>query len=205
MDTSSAQSDLAFVKDIVQKTSQRIDAHAFHAVHWGLIVLIWYPLGNWFWHQDMLAWYIGIGVASVVLGTILSIWRGAKATRSPRLAGGNTFVSRQLAHIAVGCLLAGFALSWVAPASGFIAGENVPIIWGLVYANMTFMMGVTYSRDFLISGIAIFLGCIAAIVFQDHNGYILGPCMGFGMLIPGLRAEARVRRLAAVDPALDPA
>ena len=196
MDTESAQSDLAFVKEVVQKTSQRIDAHAFHCVHWGLIVLVWYPVGNWFWHQDMLAWYIGIGVASVVLGTILRIVRGAKVSKHPRVPGGNTFISKQLAHIAFANLMAGFVLSGVAPATDFIDGEHVPIIWGLVYANMAFMMGVAYSRDFMIAGVGIFVGCILAIVFQDYNGYILGPFMGLGMLLPGLRAEARVRQLA---------
>ncbi|MHC4077603.1 MAG: hypothetical protein ACYST0_04070, partial [Planctomycetota bacterium] len=55
METANAQQDLAFVKDIVQKTSQRIDAHAFHCVHWGLIVLVWYPVANWFGIQWLAA------------------------------------------------------------------------------------------------------------------------------------------------------
>ncbi len=229
METANAQQDLAFVKDIVEKTSRRIDAHAFHCVHWGLIVLIWYPLANWFWHQwvaakdaadaavkagtdatihkeAMVTWltcHIGIGVASVILGTILSIVRGAKLSKKPRLAGSNTFISNQLGIIAGANLVAGFILSGVAPANEFIAGENVPIVWGFVYANMAFMMGVAYGRDFLISGIAIFAGCITAIFLQDYNGYILGPVMGLGMVVPGLRAEARVRQLRAADSATD--
>lgn len=201
MHTSDAQTDLTFVKDIVRRTSQRIDAHAFHAVHWGWIVLVWYPLGNWFWHRGQFPAYVGVGIGAVLLGTILSLVRGARVARTPRVPGGNTFVSRQLAVITFANLVAGFALSWAAPASQLIAGENVPILWGLVYANMAFMMGVAYSRDFLISGIAIFIGCLAAIAFQYYNGYILGPFMGLGMIIPGLRAEARVRQLAAAEPA----
>jgi hypothetical protein len=229
METAHAQQDLAFVKDIVQKTSQRIDAHAFHCEHWGLIVLIWYPLANWFWHQwvvardaadaavkagidatihkeAMVTWltcHIGIGVASVILGTILSIVRGAKLSKKPRLAGSNTFISNQLGIIVGANLVAGFILSGVAPANEFIAGENVPIVWGFVYANMAFMMGVAYGHDFLISGIAIFAGCITAIFLQDYNGYILGPVMGLGMVVPGLRAEARVRQLQLADAPSD--
>jgi len=211
METANAQQDLAFVKDIVQKTSQRIDAHAFHCVHWGLIVLIWYPVANWFGTQWQVAqaaaqpeglWatcYVGIGIAAVILGTILSIVRGAKASMSPRLPGGNLFISRQLAAIAASNLIAGFVLSGVAPANDFIDGPNVPIIWGFVYANMAFMMGVAYSREFMISGVLIFAGCITAIFLQQYNGYILGPVMGLGMLIPGLRAEARVRQLQLAD------
>ena len=232
METANAQQDLAFVKDIVQKTSQRIDAHAFHCVHWGLIVLIWYPVANWFWHQwmaadkaakasveagtdatihadDMVTWltcYIGIGVVSVILGMVLSGVREYRATKNPRLKGDNTFISRQLARIAFASIAAGCILSAVAPSMPgheFIRGENIPIMWGLIYANMAFMMGVAYGRDFLISGIVIFAGCITAIFLQDYNGYILGPVMGLGMIVPGLRAEARVRQLRAADSAAD--
>jgi hypothetical protein len=51
----------------------------------------------------------------------------------------------------------------------------------------------------MISGVLIFVGCIMAIILQQYNGYILGPVMGLGMLIPGLRAEARVRQLQLAD------
>ncbi|MEM7204488.1 MAG: hypothetical protein AAF628_29795 [Planctomycetota bacterium] len=204
MARSDAQNDLAFIKQVVARTSQRIDAHAFHCVHWGWIVLLWYPIGNWLWLRDAAGPYIGLGVAAVIVGVILSAVRGARAARQPRVAGGNAVVEHQLRMIAFANLVAGGVLSAVSPAvtgAEFIRGENVPIIWGLVYANMAFMMGVAYSRDFLVSGVVIFAGCVLAIVLQQYNGYILGPFMGLGMLVPGLRAEARVRRLAAQGPA----
>ena len=204
MDAQNAERELAFVKDIMQRTSQRVDAHAFHSVHWGVIVLVWYPLGNWFNQQNMMSWYIGISVASLLVGAGLSVWRGARVARTPRLAGGNTFVSCQIARIAFANLIAGFVLSFLAPATGLIAGANVPIIWGLVYANMAFMMGVAYSIDFIISGVFIFVGALLAILMPAYNGYILGPFMGLGMIVPGLRAEARVRRLLSSDPIPEP-
>lgn len=197
MERTEAQSDLDFVKAIVHRTSQRIDAHAFHCVHWGWIVLIWYPLANWLWLQDMVPWYVGTIVVSVLLGAALSAVRGAQATKNPRLPGGNTFISTQLARISFANIAAGFLLSWAAPATAFIDGPDVPIIWGLVYANMAFMIGVAYNRDFVISGIAIFGGCVLAMLLPQYNGYILGPFMGLGMIIPGMRAEARVRALRA--------
>ncbi len=204
MDSENAERELAFVKDIMQRTSQRVDAHAFHSVHWGVIVLVWYPLGNWFNQQNMMSWYIGISVASLLVGAGLSVWRGARVARNPRLAGGNTFVSCQIARIAFANLIAGFVLSFIAPATGLIAGANVPIIWGLVYANMAFMMGVAYSIDFIISGVFIFVGALLAILMPAYNGYILGPFMGLGMIVPGLRAEARLRSLLSSDPVPEP-
>ena len=200
MDATSARSDLDLVRDVVRKASQRIDAHAFHCVHWGVIVLVWYPLGNWFGMNDNLPLYIAVGAVAVLVGAIFSVARGARACKDPRLPGGNTFVSSQIGWITFANIAAGAVLSFLAPATGFIEGWDVPIIWGLVYANMAFMIGVAYSRDFMISGTLIFLGTLLAIAFSEYNGFILGPFMGLGMIVPGLRAEARVRRLRQEEP-----
>jgi len=200
MDVTTARSDLDLVRDVVRRASQRIDAHAFHCVHWGAIVLIWYPLGNWFSLNENLPLYIAVGAVAVLLGAILSIVRGRRACKDPRLPGGNTFVSSQIGWITFANLTAGGVLSFIAPATGFIPGSDVPIIWGLVYANMAFMMGVAYNRDFMISGTLIFLGTLLAVAFSEYNGFILGPFMGLGMIVPGLRAEARVRRLRQEEP-----
>jgi hypothetical protein len=82
-------------------------------------------------------------------------------------------------------------LSAVAPGFGLIEPSNVPLLWGLVYANIAFMSGVVYDREFLWSGVAIFLGAVLAMAYQSYNGYILGPFMSIGLIIPGLRAERR--------------
>ena len=204
MDPAAAKTDLEFVTDLVRRTSQRIDSHSYHCVHWGLIVLVWFPLANWVGNAGHWGWYAGIGIASVTLGAALSGFRSASQARSPRLPGGNTFVSTQIAWICGANIAAGGILSFVVPATGLMHGANVPILWGLVYANMAFMIGVAYSREFVVAGCVIFAATLLAIVFQDYNGYILGPAMGFGMIIPGVRAEARVRRLVAEGDGVEP-
>jgi len=192
MDT---KTEIDFIKSIVDKTNQRIDAQGFHVVHWGLIVLIWYPLSNYLQDLEMYGAMIGLGVGSAILGGVLSAVRAVKA--SGRLPGENTFISGQLMKVVFGTLGAGMILTGVAPTTGWIQGPNVPILWGLVHANLAFMIGVVCSRDFVIAGIAIFLGSIAAMFLQPYQGYILGPVMGLGMIVPGMRAEARVKALLA--------
>ncbi len=200
MDPHAAEHDLKLIHDLVDRTHRRIDPHAFHYVHWGLIVLLWYPLANWFALQGHVEWVIGLGVGSVLLGFLLSGVREARLNRlQPRLPGENTFITRQVNLIVAGCIGAGMVLSGLAPSLGFIDGHAVPTMWGIVYANMAFMVGVTYERDFLWAGLFIFAGVILAIIFQTYNGYILGPFMGLGMIIPGMRAERRVRRMRAED------
>jgi hypothetical protein len=65
-----------------------------------------------------------------------------------------------------------------------------------VYANLAVMVGIVYRREFVLSGAAIFLASLVAMVWPDWSGVILGPVMGLGLMVPGWMAERRVRALA---------
>ena len=91
MDKQTASTDIDYIKGIVRRTHARIDTHSFHFVHWGLIVLIWYPLSNWLWQQGYFKAMIGVGIGSVVMGMILSGVRETLLAKNPRLKGENTF------------------------------------------------------------------------------------------------------------------
>jgi hypothetical protein len=195
MERTEAKRELAFLRELFERTRRRLDPHAFHFVHWGAIVLLWYPVANWLQLQGRFAEMVWVGGGAVALGIALSSGREIRLASKPRLPGEDTVLTRQIIWITAANIGAGMVLSGLAPALGFVDGENVPILWGLVYANLAFMCGVVYERDFLWSGIAIFVGVVLAIAFQPYNGYILGPFMGLGMIVPGLRAERRVRGL----------
>lgn len=195
MDAANAARELDLIRDVIARTRRRVDPHAFHYVHWGAIVLIWYPVSNWLQNEDRLGAMAAVGAAAVLLGFALSAWREVRLGRERRLAGDDVGLARRVGIVVLANVGAGFLLSGLAPATGFVDGPNVPIVWGLVYANLAFTTGVIYERDFQVAGVAIFAGVVLAMLFQRYNGYILGPVMGLGMIVPGLRAEARVRRL----------
>jgi hypothetical protein len=199
MDKQMASAELEFITSIMRRTHQRIDVHAFHYVHWGAIVLVWYPVSNWFQQQGRIGWMAGIGIGAVVLGMVLSGVREALLAKKPRLAGENTFISKQVQLIVLACVGAGMVLSAIGPATHVIDGPHVPILWGFVYANLAFMLGVVYTREFLVAGALIFLGAIVAMFLPDYAGYILGPCMGLGLIVPGVMGERRVKRMIAAD------
>ena len=204
MDTTTAAKDLQYIREVMERTRRRIDTHAFHFVHWGAIVAVWYPLMNWFEIRgDGNA--AGItGIASLLVGFALSGFFEWRLSRHPRLPGEDTFVSHQVSRAVSVCLSAAGVMTIVAPSTHFIDPQGVAVIWGLAYANMTFIVGVVYSKEYYWSAGAIFLACLAAMGFPEWSGYILGPVMGLGLLIPGLRAELRVRAMAreeSVGPA----
>lgn len=193
----SAQSDLAYIKDVVARAQQRVDPHAFHFVHWGLIVLVWYPLANAFERMGHLDWMAWLGGAALALGITLSVVREKRLSRRPRLVDEDPYVGDQVMWVAIVCVGAGIVLSVAAPALGFLDGHDMATVWGLVYANLATMTGIVYRREFLWSGLAIFLAAIAAMIWPVWNAAILGPVMGLGLAIPGWRAERRVRALAS--------
>ena len=199
MDQQAATADLDYIRDVVRKTHARIDTHAFHTVWWGALVLVWYPLSNWLQNRELFTWMAGVIAGAMVLGFLGSFLLEFRLRFKPRLKGENTFIARQAILIVYANIAGACVLSALGPDTGFIAGPNVPIIWGLAYANIAFMLGVVYTREYLVAGLAIFLGAALAILFQRYAGYILGPFMGLGMIIPGVMGERRVRRLMRED------
>lgn len=193
----SAARDLAYIRDVMERTSKRVDPHAFHYVHWGAIVLLWYPLATWLTRTGHLDLLLPVSAVALGLGAALSIVREVRLGRRGERQEGPTPIARQVMLVTAGAITAGAVLSAIAPAFGFIAGPEVPTLWGLVYAAMAFGIGVVYDRAFLAAAVVIFVGAVVAIAWPAGNGYVLGPTMGLGMIVPGWRAERRVRRGAS--------
>jgi hypothetical protein len=186
--------DLDYVRRIVERTHARVDPHAFHFVLWGAIVFVSYPLLNWLelgGRRGPMPW---VGGGALLLGTLVSTIFET-VNRKPRIKGENTFVARQVMMIVFSNLLVAFFLSAAGPATGFIPGPYVNVLWGFVYANMAFMIGVVYTREYLLAGAFIAAGTVLALFLPGRAGFVLGPFMGLGMIVPGVMGERRVARL----------
>ena len=68
---------------------------------------------------------------------------------------------------------------------------------GIRLEGVAYMVGVVYTREYLFAGIAIGAGALLALWKVEYAGFILGPFMGLGMIIPGVMAERRVKRMRA--------
>jgi hypothetical protein len=167
-------------------------------VLWGALVLIVYPLLNWLESAGP-DWRLPIGVTALVIGSVGSAFLEWRLRAGPRVAGENTFVSRQIVLIVYPLLGAASLLSAIGPSAQVIPGPYIPVIWGFAYALMAFMVGVVYTREYLFAGGAIFVGTLIALLNVEYAGFVLGPFMGLGMIVPGVMAERRVARLRAEE------
>jgi hypothetical protein len=165
---------------------------------WGALVLVWYPLLNWLelaGRYRAIAWVV---IGALALGTVLSCVLEARLKGRPRVSGENTFVGRQVVRIVALNVGLGALLSAAGPASGLLPPDGLSLVWGFAYANMAYMVGVVYRREYLVAGLAIAAATLAAWAVPAYRGFILGPIMGLGMIVPGLMAERRVARMRAV-------
>lgn len=196
MNTEVASNDLMYIREILDRTHRSIDQSAWPFVLWGTIVLFWYPIHNLMflnvlpnWWRQLLIFALGVGFAGMIL-----IGRRMKR-RSGYVVGEKTFVGQQVTKICSWYVGAAVLLSVLGPSSGIIPGPQVPVVWGFAYAHMVFGVGVsTDSRQYLVSAAAIFAGSLLAMAFTQFNGLILGPCMGLGMLVPGVISMRRAKR-----------
>ncbi len=128
-------------------------------------------------------------------GIVSSVVIGIRLNRKPRLPASNTFISKQVGLMVAWFIPLGITFSAIGPATGFIDGPDIATLWGIIYASMAYTVGVVYRREFMFWGLGIGAASIASMFLRDYNGFILGPAMGLGILVPGLRAERRVRRM----------
>jgi hypothetical protein len=199
-----AASDAEFLRELLARTRRRIDPHAFHFVWWGAIVIVWYPLTAWLQARGWTTAALGVGIGSLLLGVLGSVVLEARLRGRSRLPGEDSAVGDRVGRVVAGNIAAGAILSVVAPATGFVAGPMVPVLWGLVYASLAFHVGILYSREFTWSGAFILVGTCVSMALGPDCPYLLGPVMGLGMIVPGLLAERRVRSMRRED-ALDAA
>ena len=186
--------DLRLIRDLVARAEQRVDPHAFHFVHWGAIVFVWFPAATLLERAGRLDLCAAVGAGALLLGILLSVLREKRL--GDRLPGEDLRLGDQVMWITIASVGAGIVLSVAAPALQFVEGRDVPILWGLVYANLAAMTGIVYRREFAWSGLAIFAASLVAMAWPAWSGVILGPVMGLGLMIPGWMAERRVRALA---------
>jgi hypothetical protein len=194
MNSPDAQHDLRFIRNVLERTCRRIDPHAAHFVAWGLIVLVWYPAMNAFELAGNGAAMATISAAALLTGIVSSVLVEYRLKRNPPPEGEDTFVGRQVVKVVYGCLAAAIVLSVAGPMLRIFEGHSVSIVWGFAYAVMAYMVGVVYQPEYMVAGAGIFVASVAAMALPAYAGFILGPAMGLGMIVPGVMAKRRVAR-----------
>ncbi len=194
MNEEQAARDLALVRRVIEATQRRVDPQMFHFVIWGVIVLVWYPLESWLGSHGQGEWQAAVGIAALVLGSVLSVVGGFLANRQSRLPAGDPTFALRIAYVCWVFIGTGAVCSVVGGVIG-VDTRWMPHLWGLIYALMLMVLGTIYATECFWLGLFALIGTLVAAANLPLAGYIIGGSIGPAAIIAGLVAEYRVRRL----------
>ena len=191
--------DLKFIRSMIERTQLRIDARAPITLTWGVIALVGFPMASWLAdhgraEQIDSLWFVLLWL----IGAPLSAYFGWRAKKKSATLGGNSYVSRQIGWVWL--VLVPNGILW----SGLVRfGLGMPqlmvFVWAAVYGIGLAVMGILYSREWLIAGVAVFASVPIAAFSLPQSGLILGVAMGLGCIFPAVIALLRERRGKVAD------
>lgn len=193
MEQNQLSDDLKFMRSIIERTQRQIDPAAPIMITWGFICLFGYLATHWLAVEQLFRyiWWLWLIVCWPV-GFILSIFFGYRVRKREIRRGVRSYVSKQIGW--VWAILVPNGIIWT--LLGILRDPfGAPgFLWASIYGIGLSMMGILYSREWLIAGIGIFVAIIVATFAKPYAYIILGVVMGLGCIIPGLMAQQRVRR-----------
>jgi hypothetical protein len=195
VESQQALDDLHLIRRVLEMTQRRVDPQMFHAIIWGALVMVWFPLMNWFELRGDGRAQLYTSLLALALGMTVSATLGYRAARGPRLKSANTHLAAQVAAVVATFVIAGLILSLAIPCLVPGGERFIPHVWGFLYALKLLVLGIFYSREFFWCGLFVFAGGVCALAWVPYAGFILGAAMGLGCIVPGVIAERRVARL----------
>jgi len=190
-----ALDDLKIIRSMMDRTKEAIDPAAPILILWGIIVFLGNVTTHFLVSDKNLHVYIGYTWwALATVGIIVSAIMGYKIGLRRYKYGINYYASRQLALIWTILVPIGIIWSILGPRTGVFPYEGMSVFWALLYCIGIYVMGIFYSREFIIGGIAIFIGTILSVIFGEYHSIIVGVFMGSGTAIPAIVAHRRFKK-----------
>ena len=184
--------DLKFIRSVIEKTCGKIDPGWPIMIIWGLIFMIGFPALYYLKMNQLDQWIWPIQWLLVVIGVGTTIYFGANARLRERKAGLIPRLSKQI--YLIWFILTANAFIWMCLGlfkdhiGGF--GFLITAIYGVGLS----MMGILYSKEWLLGGIAISVGIIAAYFTEPYAYYTLGIVTGLACIIPAIIAQRNYRK-----------
>ena len=183
--------NLQFMRLAIERTRRDFDPGTPVFIVWGLMCLIGYITGHFL-------------IAQKAYGTMNTIWFSLYAIAIPLGIFYSYRISKQ--HETQGVVpYIYIQIGWIwgiMVASGIVFGTfglgrsyfcDIYFLWAWIYAISLSMMGVVYSKEWLIGGLGIFAGMITAAFLKQYAYLILGIAMCAGCVIPSLVTQKRLR------------
>jgi hypothetical protein len=186
MENSNVAEDLRFMRLMIERTQRQIDPLSPVMIVWGIICLVGYPASHWLAEQgrfrQIATLWLGLGALGIIL-TAVFVFR---LVRSEIMRGVRSRILFQICMVWFILSANGIIWSLLFPTNQFFP-------WAMLYAIALSMMGILYTKEWLIAGIGVFVAIIVSALLRPYSSFILGTAMGLGCIIPALIAQKRLR------------
>lgn len=215
MENSKIAEDLKFMRSMIERTQRQIDPGAPSIIVWGIVCIIGYCGTQWLLVHAKHGYDFNILWGILYLFGFSLSWFFDHRLKKRMIAKGiKSYISKQINWvwailvingIVWGCLiffnnmhLAHGTLDGKAFVEVYLRSlRSVMFLWAGIYGIALTMMGILYSKEWLIAGIAVFVSIVIATFVRPYSYIILGIVMGLGCIIPGLIAIRRQRKWEA--------
>lgn len=183
--------DLQFMRSAIEKTRRDFDPGTAIFITWGLLCLIGYTATHFLIAQQTYAKINTVWLSLYGVGVPLSIFFGYRLSKRQNISGFVPYIYIQIGWIWCITVASGIIFGTFWFGRNFVSDIN--FLWAWIYAISLSMTGVVYSKEWLIGGIGIFIGMLAAVFFKQYAYLILGFAMCAGCVIPSLITQKRLR------------
>jgi hypothetical protein len=183
--------NLQFMRLAIERTRRDFDPGTPVFILWGLMCLIGYTAAHFL-------------IAKEAYGTINTVWLSLYAIAIPlgiffcyRISKRqNTQGVVPYIYIQIGWIwgiMVGSGIAFGTFGLGRSYFSDTHFLWAWIYAISLSMTGVVYSKEWLMGGLGVFAGMIAAVFLKQYAYLILGIVMCAGCVVPSLITQKRLR------------
>lgn len=185
--------NLQFMRLAIERTRRDFDPGTAIFITWGILCLIGYTSSHFLIVHQAYAKINTVWLSLYGVGFPLSIFFGYRLSKRQEYRGIVPYIYIQIAWIWGIMIVSGIAFGTFGLGRGFFT--DLHFLWAWIYAIALSMTGIVYSKEWLMGGIVIFAGMVAAVFLKQYACLILGFAMCAGCVIPSLITQKRLRNV----------
>ena len=179
------------MRSVIEKTRRDFDPGAAIFITWGLLCLIGYTATHFLIAHQAYSKINTVWFSLYGIGVPLSMFFGYRISKRQNMQGVVPYIYIQIGWIWGIMVASGIIFGTLGLGRSFFSDIN--FLWAWIYAITLSMTGVVYSKEWLMGGIGIFVGMVAAVFLKQYAYLILGFAMCAGCVIPSLITQKRLR------------
>ena len=182
--------NLQFMRLAIEKTRRDFDPGAAIFITWGLLCLVGYTATHFLIAHQAYTKINTVWFSLYCIGIPASIFFSYRISKRQNMRGVVPYIYIQIAWIWGIMIVSGIIFGTFGVGRIF---RDIHFLWAWIYALSLAMTGVVYSKEWLVGGIGIFAGMLAAVFLKQYAYLILGFVMCAGCVIPALITQKRLR------------